>query len=64
MRVAKQDVSDDAALFALFRAIAARDHVEISRRLESAHGLASRPIQVAASRQEEPLILCEPFFRR
>jgi hypothetical protein len=54
--VAKQggqgDGSDDAALLALFGAIASRDRLEISRRLDSSPGLASRAIHVAASRQD------------
>jgi hypothetical protein len=44
--------SDDAAVFALFRAIASRDRLETSRLLDSTPGLASRPIRVAASRAD------------
>jgi hypothetical protein len=36
----------------LFRAIATRDRLEIARRLKSSPRLASRPIRVAASRQD------------
>ncbi len=46
------DGSDDRALLALFAAIALRDRIEIARRLDSSPDLASRPIQVAASRQD------------
>ncbi len=46
------DGSDDGALLALFGAIASRDRTEIARRLDSSLGLASRPIRVAASRQD------------
>ena len=51
------DGSADGALLALFRAIAARDHSEIARRLESSPGLAAGAIRVAASRQDP-----EPYF--
>lgn len=44
--------SDDQALLALFDAIASGDQLEIERRLDSSHGLASRPIQTGASRQD------------
>lgn len=44
--------SDDAALLALFRAIAARDDVEIVRWLASPHDLARRSIRVGASRHD------------
>jgi hypothetical protein len=46
------DGSDDRALLALFGAIASRDGSEIVRRLDSSLSLASRPIRIAASRQE------------
>jgi ankyrin repeat protein len=46
------DGSDDRALLALFDAIASRDRTEIVRRLDSSPRLASRPIQIAASRQD------------
>ena len=56
MRVAKtggpSDGTDDAALLELFRAIAARDHVEVARLLNSAPGLAARPLRAGASRQD------------
>jgi ankyrin repeat protein len=44
--------SDDAALFALFGAIASGDRTEIARGLDSSLRLASRPIPIAASRQD------------
>ncbi len=44
--------SADGELLALFRAIAAQDHQEIARLLDSSLGLASRPIRIAASRQD------------
>lgn len=44
--------SADGALLALFRAIAAQDHPEIARLLDSSLGLASQPIRIAASRQD------------
>ncbi|MFL6241598.1 MAG: ankyrin repeat domain-containing protein [Acidimicrobiia bacterium] len=47
----RSDGSDDGALLELFRAIASRDRTEITRRLDSAAGLASRPIRIGASRQ-------------
>jgi len=51
--VAKQhDRPDDAALMELFRAIAGRDDIEISRRLVSSPDLATRPIGLGASRRE------------
>lgn len=43
---------DDSALLALFRAIAARDDLEVARWLDSSRELATRPIQVGASRQD------------
>jgi ankyrin repeat protein len=45
------DTSDDAALLALFSAIASRDQPEIVRRLDAAPALAYRPARVGASRQ-------------
>jgi len=48
---------DDRALLALFDAIAARDHAEAQRLLEQAPGLASRPLEVGASRQDP-----DPYF--
>jgi ankyrin repeat protein len=54
--VAKQadasDESDDAALLALFRAIAARDEPEIRRGLDLSPTSASRAIRIAAGRQD------------
>jgi Ankyrin repeats (3 copies)/Ankyrin repeat len=44
--------SVEGALLALFRAIAAHDRPEIARLLDPSLGLASRPIRVAASRQD------------
>ena len=56
MRVAKTagqcDGPDDGALLALFRAIASRDDLEISRWLDSSRDLARCPIHVGASRQD------------
>ncbi len=46
------DGSDDDALLALFRVIAARDDLEIARRLDSSPDLACRPMRVGASRQD------------
>ena len=46
------DGSDDRALLALFGAIASRDRTEIARRLDSSLRLASRPIRIAAGRQD------------
>jgi hypothetical protein len=46
------DESDDAALFALFGAIASRERSEVARRLRSSPRLAGRPIQVGATRQD------------
>jgi len=51
-RHGSSDVSDDAALLALFGAIASRDRAEIARGLDSSLRLASRPIRIAASRQD------------
>jgi len=46
------DEFEDHALLTLFAAIAADDHTEVRRRLEQAPGLASRPLEVGASRQD------------
>jgi ankyrin repeat protein len=46
------DGADDAALLALFRAIASRDEAGIARLLDSSPGLSSRPIRTAASRTD------------
>jgi len=48
---AERERSDDAALLALFRAIASRDDREVARRLEGSLDLAIRPIRIAASRE-------------
>jgi hypothetical protein len=53
--------SDDAALLDLFRAIAARDHHEISRLLDSSHDLARRPIRIGASRQDADTYFLTPI---
>jgi ankyrin repeat protein len=54
VRVAKTsaqgDGGDDAALLALFRAIASRDDREVAARLEAPLHLAVRPIHIGASR--------------
>jgi hypothetical protein len=44
--------SDDAALLTFFGVIASRDRTEIARMLDSSLRLASRPIRIAASRQD------------
>jgi hypothetical protein len=49
---AVDDKVDDEALLALFAAIASGDHDEIARRLDTSPGLARRPIEVGASRQD------------
>jgi ankyrin repeat protein len=49
--------SDDAALLELFRAIASRDLVGVSRTLDSSPRLAIAPIRVGASRQDP-----NPYF--
>ena len=46
------DGSVDAALLALFGAIASHDSSETTRRLDAAPHLATRPIRVGASRQD------------
>jgi Ankyrin repeats (3 copies)/Ankyrin repeats (many copies) len=46
------DGFDDAALLAVFRAIASRDDPEVSHRLEATPALAFRPIGTGASRQD------------
>jgi hypothetical protein len=51
------DGSGDAALLAFFAAIASRDDVGISRTLDQAPGLATRPLRVGASRQDP-----RPYF--
>jgi hypothetical protein len=52
MTPGRRDGPDDGELLAVFRAIALRDAVEISRRLDSSHDLAICPIHVGASRQD------------
>ena len=47
---AQRDGSDDAALLALFRAIASRDDREVARRLDASGDLATRPIHIGATR--------------
>jgi hypothetical protein len=44
------DEFDDAALHALFAAIASRDHVGVTRILHQVPGLAAHPLRVGASR--------------
>jgi ankyrin repeat protein len=46
------DESTDAELLALFRAVAARDDLEVARQLDAAPGLATRPLEVGASRRD------------
>ena len=54
VRVAKagtqRDGSDDAALLALFRAIASHDDREVARRLDESRDVAIRPIHIGATR--------------
>jgi ankyrin repeat protein len=59
--MAKEGDPGDAALLALFRAITAGDQVEIARRLDSARGLASRAIRIAASRQDADTYFLAPI---
>jgi len=49
---ARSEGPDDDALLAFFRAIAARDDLDIARRLGSSRDLAIRPIQIGATRQD------------
>ena len=53
----RPDEFDDGALFALFAAIASRDHVGIARMLDQTPGLAAHPLRVGASRQDP-----RPYF--
>ncbi len=46
------DESDERALLTLFAAIAARDQADVRRMLEQHPGLATRSLQVGASRQD------------
>ncbi len=55
------DGSDDGDLLALFGAIASRDDDGIARRLKSGRGLASRPIQIGASRQDPRTYFLAPI---
>ena len=48
----ERDGPDDGALLAVFGAIASRDAPEIARRLDASPDLASRPIEVGATRQD------------
>lgn len=50
--VQRLDKADDAALLALFGAIAARDQPEIRRQLDLVPALASRPTRIGATRQD------------
>jgi hypothetical protein len=51
------DDSDERALLSIFAAIAAGDYAEARRMLEQTPGLATRPLQVGASRQDP-----RPYF--
>jgi hypothetical protein len=51
-KAGQRDESDDAALMALFRAIASRDDAEIARRLEASGDLAYGPLHGGARRQD------------
>jgi hypothetical protein len=55
------DGSDAAALLALFRAIAAGDAGEISRRLTLSPHLARRPIRIGASRHDPDTYFLTPI---
>lgn len=48
----QSDGAADAALMGFFRAIASRDQVDVSRRLDSSPELARSTIRIGASRQE------------
>ena len=50
--IGPRDRPDDGALMALFRAIAAPDDIEVTRRLDGSHDLATCPIRVGASRED------------
>lgn len=56
MRVTKTgeptEQPDDVGLLGLFRAIASRDLLDVTRRLDASPGLASGAIRIAASRQD------------
>jgi hypothetical protein len=51
------DESFDAALFALFSAIASRNHVAVTQRLDQTPELATRRVRIGASRQDP-----SPYF--
>jgi ankyrin repeat protein len=55
------DTSEDAALLELFRAIGSGDRQEISRLLNSSESMSSRPITIAASRQEPETYFLTPI---
>jgi hypothetical protein len=59
--VGRSDGPDDAALLALFGAIASHDCLEIARRLDLSLGLASRPIRIGASRQDADTYFLAPI---
>ena len=46
----QSDGSDDAALLAMFRAIASHDDRDVARRLDASPDLATRPIRIGATR--------------
>jgi len=55
------DGSVDAALLALFGAIASHDYLETTRRLDAAPDLATRPIRTGASRQDPDTYFLAPI---
>jgi ankyrin repeat protein len=65
VRVAKRgapsDADDDGALFALFRAIAARDDRDVTRRLSASPQLAIRPIHIGATRNQAKSYFLTPI---
>jgi Ankyrin repeats (3 copies) len=56
-----RDAPDDGALLALFGAIASRDIDEIAQRLDASPDLASRPIEVGATRQDPETYFLAPI---
>jgi Ankyrin repeats (many copies) len=52
---------DEAALLALFRSIAARDELDVASRLDASPDLASRPIRVAATREDAKKYFLTPI---
>jgi ankyrin repeat protein len=52
---------DDAALLALFRAIASRDDREVAQRLDASPHLVSRPIRIGASRDDAKTYFLTPI---